>query len=408
MARERRTDRVRVQREVKIKKPLSGNMLFVIVGAFVIVSFYAGTRSDQIAALIGPLFGLKIYAEDIDLSSVQSTYKALKANYDGALDDKKLIEGANKGLVDAAGDEYTLYMNATESGDFDDDLSGNIGGGIGAEIGLRSNTVTIVRVLDDNPAAKAGLQANDKVIKINDQSAEGFTVEQAVSQIRGEVGTTVKLFVQRGSETKEFTVTRATVSNPSVTSNITDGIGILTISRFDSETGDLALAGANKFKAANVRGVIVDLRGNGGGYVDAAQDVAGLWLEDKVIVVEKANGAVVETVKSGRNAPLAGIKTAVLVNPSSASASEIVAGALQDYEIATLVGERTFGKGTVQKLVGLPLGAQLKVTVARWYTPDGKNITTDGISPNTVVGLTQADLDAGKDPQLDAAKDALK
>lgn len=406
MAKERRIGRVRT-REEKVKKPLSGNLLFVIVGAFVVVSFFAGTRSDQIATLIGPIFGLKIYAEDVDLSSVQETYKALKANYDGTLDDKTLVEGANKGLVAAAGDEYTLYMNATESDTFDNDLSGNIGGGIGAEISIRNGNITIVRVLKDNPAIAAGLQAGDTVLKINDQATTGLSVEQAVGQIRGEIGTTVKLSIGRGTETKEFTVTRAQISNPSVTSSIDGGVGTLTISRFDSETGTLSRAAAQEFKVANVKAVILDLRGNGGGYVDAAQDVAGLWLDDKVVVTERANGAVVATVKSGSDSVLSGIPTVVLVNASSASASEIVAGALQDYDVATVVGEKSFGKGTVQKLIGLPEGAQLKVTVARWYTPNGKNITTDGITPDVTATLTQADLDAGIDPQVDAAKKQL-
>lgn len=406
MAKERRIGRVRTLEE-KVKKPLSGNLLFVIVGAFVVVSFFAGTRSDQIATLIGPIFGLKIYAEDVDLSSVQETYKALKANYDGTLDDKTLVEGANKGLVAAAGDEYTLYMNATESDTFDNDLSGNIGGGIGAEISIRNGNITIVRVLKDNPAIAAGLQAGDTVLKINDQATTGLSVEQAVGQIRGEIGTTVKLSIGRGTETKEFTVTRAQISNPSVTSSIDGGVGTLTISRFDSETGTLSRAAAQEFKVANVKAVILDLRGNGGGYVDAAQDVAGLWLDDKVVVTERANGAVVATVKSGSDSVLSGIPTVVLVNASSASASEIVAGALQDYDVATVVGEKSFGKGTVQKLIGLPEGAQLKVTVARWYTPNGKNITTDGITPDVTATLTQADLDAGIDPQVDAAKKQL-
>ena len=151
----------------------------------------------------------------------------------------------------------------------------------------------------------------------------------------------------------------------------------------------------------------MDLRYNGGGYVDAAQDVAGLWLDGKVVVTERAGGQVISTLKSGNNALLAGIPTVVLVNSGSASASEIVAGALQDYKVAKLVGERTFGKGSVQKLIKLPEGAELKVTIARWYTPNGKNITTDGINPDISASYTQADADAGQDPQLEAAKKEL-
>ena len=151
----------------------------------------------------------------------------------------------------------------------------------------------------------------------------------------------------------------------------------------------------------------MDLRGNGGGYLNAAQDVAGLWLEDKVIVSERRGDKIVEELRSRSNAVLKGIPTVVLVNESSASASEIVAGALQDHGAAQLIGKKTFGKGTVQKLVPLGNGAQLKVTVARWYTPNGRNITSEGIEPNQVVELSTEDVDAGRDPQMDAAKAAV-
>jgi len=188
---------------------------------------------------------------------------------------------------------------------------------------------------------------------------------------------------------------------------VTNGVGTLTISRFDSETGTLARAAARDFKSQGVKAIILDLRGNGGGYLTAAQDVAGLWLDNQVVVSERTNGKVVDELKSGSDAILSGIHTVVLVNAGSASASEIVAGALQDHGVAKLVGEKTFGKGSVQKLIALPEGAQLKVTVARWYTPNGKNITKEGITPDITATLAQKDVDAGVDPQLDAAKKEL-
>lgn len=221
------------------------------------------------------------------------------------------------------------------------------------------------------------------------------------------MGTTVKVVVLRGEEKKDFTITRATVTNPSVRSSVQDSVGILTISRFDSETADLSKRAAQSFKAQGVKGVILDIRDNGGGYITAAQEVAGLWLDDKVVVSERTGGKVTEELKSGGDPILRGLPTVVLVNGSSASASEIVAGALQDHQAATLVGEKTFGKGTVQKVIDLGAGTQLKVTVARWYTPHGKNITKEGISPDQKVELTSEDVNAGKDPQLDAAKTRL-
>jgi carboxyl-terminal processing protease len=389
---------------VHVKKTgLSTNIWLLVIATTAITGFFVGTRSDHILAIVAPLFGQKASTGQLDLSSVQATYRALSANFDGTLDETALVEGANRGLVASLNDQYTIFMNAKEASAFQDDLTGTIGGGIGAEISIRSEKVTIIRVLKDNPAIKAGLLAGDVVAKINDESTDGWTVEKAVGKIRGEEGTTVKLQVQRGTEAKEFTVTRAVVTNPSVDSSVNNGIGTLTISRFDGETGSLARAAAKSFKDQNVQSVVLDLRGNGGGYVDAAQDVAGLWLNNKVIVTERTNGKVVDELKSGTNPILAGIPTVVLVNGSSASASEIVAGALQDYGVAKLFGEQTFGKGSVQRLVGLPDGAQLKVTIARWYTPNGKNITTEGIKVDVPVALTQDDANAGKDPQMDAA-----
>jgi carboxyl-terminal processing protease len=379
----------------------------VIIALTAALGYVAGTNHYQIEAAIGPVFGYNAHAGDIDLSSLQQTYNELASNYDGKLDTTKLIQGANRGLVDAAGDTYTIYMSPQESTDYGNNLTGNIGGGIGAVVGIKNNQITIMSVLDNNPAKTAGLIANDTITKINDQSTAGYSVEKAVGLIRGEEGTTVKLTVQRGSEVKDYTITRAIINNPSVVSSVSDGLGTLTISRFDAETGNLAQIAAQDFKKQGVKSIILDLRDNPGGYVDAARDVASLWLDNKVIVTERSGSTIKSTIKSGSNALLAGIPTVVLVNGSSASASEIVAGALQDYKVAKLVGVNTFGKGSVQKLIALDDGAELKVTVARWFTPNGKNITNGGIAPDTTANLTQADVDKGVDPQVDAAKKIL-
>ncbi len=377
--------------------------LFTIV-VVLLIGFVAGTRSNEILSVVGPALGFKVATGDIDLSSVENTYRQLKANYDGTLDTQKLIDGASRGLVAAAGDQYTVFMDAEEAEAFDKDLSGQIGGGIGAEIGIRDDQPTIIRVISGNPAEKAGVKAGDRIVAINDQSTDGWTADKAAKSIRGEPGTTVKLIVFRGNEEKDFAITRETVNNPSVDSRIDNSVGILTISRFDDNTAELARRAADDFKAKNVKGVVLDLRGNGGGYINAARDVAGLWLKDKIVVTERAAGAVTDELRSGSTPVLDGMKTVVLVDSSSASASEIVAGALQDHKAATLLGEKTFGKGSVQKVVNLADGKKLKVTIARWYTPNGKNITKDGIAPDKKVELTAEDANAGRDPQLDAAK----
>lgn len=388
-------------------KLVSKKTFIVTVAIVAVVGFIAGTRSDQVFGAIAPALGFKVASGTIDLSSVQKTYQQLTANYDGTLDTQKLIDGANQGLVAAAGDKYTVYMDPTEAKQFNNDLSGQIGGGIGAEIGIRENKPTIIRVLPDNPAQKAGLLAGDVITKVNGQDSTSWTANETAKKVRGKIGTTVKLTVLRGADTKEFTITRASVTDPSVRSEVRGDIGIMTISRFDAETGSLAQKAAQSFKQQGVKKVILDLRDNGGGYLTAAQDVAGLWLNNKTVVSERTGGKQVDTLQSGNNPILAGLPTVVLVNGNSASASEIVSGALQDYGVATLIGEKTFGKGTVQKVIDLGGGAQLKVTVARWYTPKGRNITAEGIEPNQQVALTPADVNAGRDPQMQAAIDYL-
>lgn len=394
--------------ETKQKKGIPKAIYFLSIAVAITIGFVGGTRSNELLAVVGPIFGMKVETGTLDLASLQKTYQTAKANYDGDVSAEKLIDGANRGLVASLGDPYTVYMNAEEAAEFEKELSGNVGAGIGAEIGIRSDRPTILRVLTGNPAEKAGLQAGDVIAAVNDQPSLDWDADKTAGEIRGEAGTTVKLVVVRGETTLDFTVTRAQINNPSVTSEVKDGIGVLTISRFDNETASLARQAARGFKDQNVRGVVLDMRGNGGGYLTAAQDVAGIWLDNKVVVSERTGDKVTDELKSGSDPILAGVPTVALVNGASASASEIVAGALQDYNAAQLVGEKTFGKGTVQKLLDLGAGTMLKVTVARWYTPNGKNITEEGIKPNQEVVLSAEDANAGRDPQREAAFGLLK
>ncbi|MDB5176782.1 MAG: putative carboxyl-terminal protease [Candidatus Saccharibacteria bacterium] len=376
----------------------------LILGLALVVGYAAGTKNDQIVGSVAPILGIKVETSTLDLANVQTTYQALKANFDGTVDSTALVSGASRGMVAAAGDQYTIYMDKKEADAFNKDLNGDIGGGIGAEIGSRNQVPTIIRTLSDTPAAKAGLLPGDVILAVNDQNAATWSVSDTVNKIRGDVGTTVKVTVKRGADAKEFTITRAKITSPSVDSKIDGTTGIMTLRRFDETTTDLARQAAQNFKEKGVKSVILDLRGNGGGLLSSAQEVAGLWLRDKVVVSERTKGVTTNELRSGTNTILEGIPTVVLVNSSSASASEIVAGALQDNKAATLLGEKTFGKGSVQKLIDLPNNSVLKVTVAKWYTPNGKNINKEGIKPDQDVALTVDDANAGRDPQLDAAK----
>lgn len=381
--------------------------VIALCALMLIIGFVLGTRGNGLLAQYGKYIGIRVSNDTLDLNSVQQTYRELVANFDGEIDEQALIDGASRGLVAAAGDRYTVFMDKKESEEFNRELSGQVSG-IGAEIGVRGDQPTILRVLSDSPAEKAGVAAGDVIIGVNDISMKDADSETAAKNIRGDEGTSVKLSVLRAGTQKDFTITRAKVTNTSVRTRVDNGVGIITISRFDTDTGDIARQAAEDFKSQGVKAVILDVRDNGGGYLDAGKEVAGLWVQDKPIVSEKSGGKVTDTISSSADPILNGIKTVVLINGSSASASEIVAGALQDYKLATLVGEKTFGKGTVQKMINLADGRQLKVTIARWYTPNGRNITKEGIAPDVKVEMTVEDINAGKDPQLEAALKSLK
>lgn len=382
------------------------SMPFVTVAVVValVAGFIAGTRGSELLGMIGANFGVQVHTGELDTSSLQETYRKLDAKFDGKLDTEKMIQYANKGLAEATGDDYTQYFTAKEAQDLQNDLAGNIGGGIGAELGKRNGRVTVIRPLDNSPAMKAGVQAGDVVLGINGQGVGNQSVDEVVGKIRGEIGTTVKLTVDRDGEAKDISVTRAEIVAPDVESKIVgDKIGVIKVSRFDKETGPNVRMAAEDFKKQGVRGVILDLRGNGGGYLEAGVGVASVWLNNQTVVSERRGGKVVDELKSAKNPVLGSMPTVVLIDAGSASASEIVAGALHDHGKATLLGEKSFGKGSVQELLELTNGDSLKVTVARWYTPNGKNITKEGIAPDMKVDLTKDDINALRDPQLDAA-----
>lgn len=390
------------------KRPaLSATHIIVFLIA-IVVAFIAGTRSDYILA---SLMRGKPAGGALDLAGVQSLYRQLNAKYDGRLDTNKLVEGAKHGMVEAVGDPYTVYFTAEEKKQFLDDMEGTFNG-IGAELGKKDNQLTIISTIDNSPAAKSGLRGGDVIAKVNDEDSVSWAVEKAVSKIRGEKGTTVKLTIVRASEQKPFdvSVVRDTITDPSVKYEMLEGnIGLIRITRFgQTDTASLARQAAERFKDQQVKGIVLDLRGNGGGYLVAAQEIASLWMKDKTVVTQRAGGKVVDTLKTTGDAPLEGVKTVVLINEGSASASEILAGALHDNNAAQLVGEKTFGKGVVQDMVDTSDGGSLKVTIAKWYTPKGKNISKEGIEPDVKISLSDQDYQTGADPQKDKALELLR
>ena len=383
------------------RQQLSWFLTLVIVA---IVSFVAGARSDALFANVSSVFGVRTSNKTIDLSSVQKTYQELIANYDGKLDTQKLIYGANRGLVEAAGDPHTSYMDPDEAKEFDKSLSGQIGGGIGAEIGLRNNKPTIIKPLENSPAQKAGIKAGEAIVKVNDEASSDWSVEKVVSKIRGEVGTSVKLTLLSDGQTREVSVVRQNIVSPAVESEIDGEIGILKVNRFGDDTVSLSRKYASEFVEKGVKKVILDLRNNPGGTVGAAQGLLGIWLDNQIAMTERRGSEIVKTLRTTGTPILGNMKTVVLINGNSASASEITAGALREYGKATLVGQKSYGKGSVQIVLGLPGGSQMKVTEARWYTPKGKNIDKTGIEPDVKVDLSSDDVNNNVDPQMDKAK----
>lgn len=383
------------------RQQLSWFLTLVIVA---IVSFVAGARSDALFANVASVFGVRTSNKTIDLSSVQKTYQELVANYDGKLDTQKLIYGANRGLVEAAGDPHTAYMDPDETKEFDKSLSGQIGGGIGAEIGLRNNKPTIIKPLENSPAQKAGIKAGEAIVKVNDEASSDWSVEKVVSKIRGEVGTSVKLTLLSDGKTREVSVVRQNIVSPAVESEVDGEIGILKVNRFGDDTVSLSRKYASEFVEKGVKKVILDLRNNPGGTVGAAQGLLGIWLDNQIAMTERRGSEIVKTLRTTGAPILGNIKTVVLINGNSASASEITAGALREYGKATLVGQKSYGKGSVQIVLGLPGGSQMKVTEARWYTPKGKNIDKTGIEPDVKVDLSSDDVNNNVDPQMDKAK----
>ena len=348
----------------------------------------------------------------IDYSSVNQLYGLLRDNYDGSLNDNQVLDGLKTGLANSTNDPYTEYFSASQATDFNNQLSESFSG-IGAEMGKNSNNqIIIVSPISGFPADKAGLKAQDIITAINGESTSGMSVDAAVSKIRGPANTNVKLGIVRGgTQQLTFDIKREKITLPSVKSKTLDGnIGYISINQFTQDTNNLATKAAQQFKSQNVKGIVLDLRGNPGGLVDAAVGICNLWLKSgQMIMQEKKGNEVVNTYYADGNSNiLNGIPSVVLVDGGSASASEITAGALHDNNAATIVGEKTFGKGVVQQIFNLSGGAEAKITVAKWYRPNGKNIQHIGITPDKTISNTKDQISAGTDSQLDSAKQILQ
>ncbi|MEK7561240.1 MAG: S41 family peptidase, partial [Patescibacteria group bacterium] len=328
---------------------------------------------------------------------------------DGQLDPGRLLAGLKEGLVDAANDPYTAYFNPEDAKTFNEALTGSFIG-IGAELGTDAdNNIVIISPLSGYPAEKAGLKPKDIIAAVNGQLVTGVSVDKVVQKIRGAAGVAVKLTIKRGADKPfELSITRERITIPSVESSVEGAIGYLKISQFTNDTTKLAKKVADDFKAQGVKAIILDLRGNPGGYLKTATEISSLWLDKgKTVVSERRGGQTLSTDYALGGNVFKSLPTVVLINSGSASASEITAGALRDNGVATIVGEKSFGKGSVQQVESLSGGGELKVTIARWFTPVGENIDKQGIAPDITITMSDTDVAAGKDPQKDKATQIL-
>ncbi len=346
---------------------------------------------------------------NVDFSLFWRAYESLRERYIGTVDEQQFLYGAIRGSVKSLNDPFTVFLTPEESKVFNQTLKGEFEG-IGIEIALRGNQLTVIAPLDGSPAKTAGIRSADVIIAINSERTEEMTLQDAVSKIRGKSGTSVELSIERKDEReiKKFTIVRKTVEIIPVKTDLKGKVGIITITEFGEKTVGLVREGILNLTRRGADRFILDLRDNPGGFLEGAIDVSSFFMSDGIVVIEQDKAGKRDERGVSQRAIAARVPLIVLVNQGSASASEIVAGALQDNARAKIVGTQTFGKGSVQEFEDLPDGSSLKVTVALWLTPNGNTISEKGITPDIVIERTNAQVDAGEDPQLEKALSLIK
>lgn len=380
----------------------SGNKKYL---AFLFTSlvFFALGYNAQNIKLPSVLRGSSVRVDSSVNVDVEEIYSKLRERFDGDIDSGSVDTGIKRGLVSATGDPYTSFFTKEEYTDFKGSLDGRFSG-IGAELGKDGDRLVVIAPLDGSPAEKAGIKPGDAILSIDGVSTEGMSVDIAVTKIRGEEGSKVKLKLSQKGSVKELEVAREAIKVDSVKYEQINGqIGYIKVSRFAEDTGERVSAAVADLKSKGVSKYILDLRNNGGGYVESAINVAGIWLDNKVVLSERFRGKEID-VKRTNSGPLLNLKETklvVLINEGSASASEILAAALNENAGVQLVGQKTFGKGSVQDISPLSDGSWLKITIAHWFTPKGKTIQGTGIDPTIKVDLDSGSNDSQKQKAIE-------
>lgn len=405
------------------KKAKNGNKLLGmgLAGLLIVAAFFSGvqlgrgvpTDSPLQAGLLSFFYPQTEPDNETDMAEFWRVWNLLDDKFvtssaSGTPDGSKKIEGAIAGLVESYDDPYTIFLPREEAEYFSEDISGNFSG-VGMEVGLRDRMITVIAPLPDSPALAAGIQSGDVITRIDDESTEKMGIDQAVRLIRGDTGTEVRLTLYREGETEllEKTIVRDTISIPTLETEVVGDVFVIKLYSFNGLSESKMREAINELAELNLKKIVLDLRGNPGGFLESAVTIAGYFLEPgKVVVRENFGGDNQEEVYRSQNQHVFGMNPdnfVVLIDGGSASASEILAGALAEHNVATTMGETTFGKGSVQELVELPSHSALKVTIARWLTPEGTSFSEGGLEPLVAVERTPEDVEADTDPQLDAA-----
>ncbi len=355
----------------------------------------------------------------VDFNTFWQSWKILKEKYidTGKIDNQTLVYGAISGLFDSLKDPNTVFMPPSDAKKFNEEISGEFSG-VGMEIGIRNDQLVVIAPLKDTPAEQAGLKPGDKIIKIDDKVSIEMAVDEAVKIIRGPRGTAIVLTIQRNGwdEPKKFSIIRDIIKIPTIDFKMLalseaeeKNIAYFHLYNFYENAPFLFYQSAIKAAMQNPKGVILDLRNNPGGYLEASVNLAGWFLKPgELVVTEEFGSDKKEEFKANNSGFFKDLPTVVLINEGSASASEILAGALRDNRGIKLVGKKSFGKGTVQELERLRDGSSIKITVAHWLMPNGGLIEKNGITPDYEINITEEDVKAGRDPQLEKAMEILK
>jgi len=399
----------------KLKSCLSSIGVIAIIGIAGMIGYQMGLSSVPSSAKVSGVIN-KTSADfnNVDFEIFWDTWSELEKKYVGrnGLDKQAMVYGAINGMVSSVGDPYTAFFKPESAKIFKEDVNGSFSG-IGAEIGFRKGILTIISPLENSPAEKAGLKIGDSILKVDDESTANMSLETAVSKIRGEEGKEVALTILavEDDKTKEVKIKRGKIEIPTIKSEIKNGnIGYIKLYNFTGNSLDLFDNAVNDLLQKGAQRFVIDLRGNPGGYLDYAIEMASMVVPKGDVIVSEdfgsGNGKEKKDHRSIGYKTLEGVPMVVLVNEGSASASEIFAGAVKGKAHIKIVGTKSFGKGSVQELVELPNDTFLKVTIAKWLTPDGTSIQDDGITPD--VDVEQDEEDPTKDLQLDKAMEIIK